>query len=167
MADNSRADALRRLAELGAPTAASDTGEAAKVTRTGNEVEAGGDVRRVLIAPAHLTYRKGGDLLYAVAEVGDTILVTAEQAKRLDSLGVTVEEGATDEEVEAAVEGEVTDEQLRAMSAAEAVAHVNQHPEHKGRVRDLELERDTPRVTVLKATEDEDGEDPEDDDDEA
>ena len=167
MADNSRADALRRLAELGAPTAASSP-EAPKVKATGDEVEAGGDVRRLLVRPAHLTYRdKGGTLLHAFPQVGDVILVTAAQAKRLDSLGVTVEEDATDEEVEAAVEGEVTDEQLRAMSAADAVAHVNQHPEHKARVRELELERDTPRVTVLKATEDEDGEDPEDDDDEA
>lgn len=157
MAGTDRAEALRRLAELGVKTdPAAVAPEAAKVERTGDEVEAGGDTPRILVKPASLTYRQGGELRYAFAEVGDTVLLNARQAKRLDSLGVTVEVDATDDELEAAADGEVTDEALRTMSAADLVAHVAQNPGDRERVRELELERDQQRVTVLKATAGED-----------
>lgn len=169
MADSSRAAALAALRDLGVKDTGANTVEEPKVERSGNEVPAGGDVARLLVKPAHLTYRQDGELRYPEAGVGDVVLLTAAAAKRLDELGATVDPDATEEEVEAATDGEVTDEQLRAMSAGDLVAHVGQHPEHKGRVRDLELERDADkqRVTVLKATEASDDEDEELDEDEA
>lgn len=153
-----RAEALRRLAELGVKTDPGASTDEASVTRSGDEVYAGGDVARLLVKDAHLTYREGGDLVSAFASPGDTILITAEQAKRLDGLGVTVEADASDEDLEAAADGEVTDEALRTMSAADLVAYVAQNPEERDRVRALELEREQQRVTVLKATAAEDDE---------
>ena len=149
-----RAEALRRLAELGVKAETGGTVLEAEVTRSGEEVYAGGDVARLLVKDAHLTYREGGDLVHAWAVPGDTILVTVAQAKRLDGLGVTVEPDASDDEVEAALDGEVTDEQLRTMSAADLIAHVGQNPDDRDRVRTIELERDEDkrRKTVLEAT---------------
>lgn len=152
-----RAEALRRLAELGVkadPTATRQ--EPAAVERSGDVVEAGGDTERILVRSANLTYREGGELRHAFAEPGDTVLLTAKQAKRLDALGVTVEPSASDEELEAAAseDGTVTDEQLRTMSAADLIAHVAQNPDDRDRVRTIELERDEDkrRKTVLEAT---------------
>lgn len=150
-----RAEALRRLAELGVKGDQSPEAPAT-VARTGAEVEAGGDVPRILVQPANLTYRTGDVFHYPAAQVGDTVLLTAEQAKRLDGLGVTVDVDATPEDLEEAAAGETTDEQLRVMSAADLVAYVAQNPEERDRVRALELERDAQRVTVLKATAGED-----------
>lgn len=171
MVDNARAEALRQLAALGVkadPTAVAQ--EATAPTRTGEEVYAGGEVARILIRDAHLTYKEGTELLHAFAVPGDTVLLTAKQAKRLDDLEVTQD---PDAEPEVAAEEPTvigtTDEELEAMTAPQAIAHVNQHPEDRVRMRALEGKRDNPRVTVLKATapegEDEDGEefDPEDD----
>lgn len=155
-----RAEALRRLAELGVKTDAADTAPVPAVKPTGAEVPAGGDVPRILVQSANLTYREGGDLRYPVAQVGDTVLLTAAQAKRLDGLGVTVSVDATPEALEEATNGETTDEQLATMSAADLVAYVAQNPEERGRVHALELEREAQRVTVLKATAPEDGDDP-------
>lgn len=173
MADTtSRAAALARLAELGAKPELGVKADEVKVERSGDEVYAGGDEARILVRPAHLTYREGTDLLHAFASVGDTVLLTKAQAKRLDDLGVTASVDAEDEELEAVAEGGiVTDDQLKAMTAAELVAHVAQTPEEKGRVRALELERDEDkrRATVLKATapEDEDVDDDSTPEDEA
>ena len=160
-----RSEALRRLAELGVKADPSATRqEPAPVERSGEEVYAGGETSRVLVRSANLTYREGGELRYADASVGDTVLLTAKQAKRLDGMGVTVEATASDEEVKAAAseDGTVTDEQLRTMGAAELIAHVTQHPDDRDRVRTLELERDEDkrRVTVLKASADPDADDP-------
>jgi hypothetical protein len=180
MQDSTRAAALAKLAELGVkadPTATSP----AEVTVTVSDKEpvyAGGDVERVLVSPAHLTYReeKGGQLLHAFAEVGDTVLLTSAQAKRLDGLEVTVtkaqakklgEAPAAPAPAAAPDASTTTDEDLQAMSAAELVAHVNQHPGDRVRVRALEGQRDEPRVTVLRATApDGDDEDEELDDEE-
>lgn len=172
MATSDRVAALARLAELGAKPELGVKADEAKVERTGDEVYAGGDEARVLVREAHLTYREDRDLVHAFASVGDTVLLTKAQAKRLDDLGVTASVDAKDEELEAVAEGGiVTDDQLKAMTAAELVAHVAQTPEEKGRVRALELERaeDKRRATVLKATapEDEDVDDDSTPEDEA
>lgn len=160
MATPDRAEALRRLAELGASGATSVAADTPTVERTGNEdVYAGGDNRRLLVRRAHLSYMDKGVRHYPEAGPGDVVLLDDRQAKRLDALGVTVDPDASDEEVEDAAAGEVTDEQLRAMSAAELVAHVGQHPDHRERVRALEEERDEDkrRKTVLEATDPEAG----------
>jgi hypothetical protein len=170
MATSDRAAALARLAELGAKTELGAKADEVEVKRTGEEVYAGGDEARVLVREAHLTYREGTDLLHAFASVGDTVLLTKAQAKRLDGLGVTVPVTADDEEVKAAAsdDGVVTDEQLGAMSAADLIAHVGQNPDDRDRVRRLELERDEDkrRSTVLKATQGEDEDDPDEELDE-
>jgi len=166
MQDSTRAAALAKLAELGVkadPTATSP----AEVTVTVSDKEpvyAGGDVERVLVGNAHLTYReeKGGQLLHAFAEVGDTVLLTSAQAKRLDGLKVTVTKAQAKKLADAPAEATPaatpegttakTDDELKAMNAGELVAHVNQNPEDKVRVRALEGQREQPRTTVLKAT---------------
>jgi hypothetical protein len=170
--DNPRAEALRKLAELGvkADPSAVASAEDVKVERTGEEVYAGGDVARVLISPAHLTYRdERNELLHAFAVVGDTVLLTEKQAKRLDGLMVTEKPGAKKAAKKTAAAtpppAGKTDEELEAMTAAELVAHVNQNGEDKVRVRALEGKRTDPRRTVLKATAPE-GADDEDDEDE-
>lgn len=170
MATSDRAAALARLAELGAKPELGVKADEPEVKRTGDEVYAGGDEARVLVRDAHLTYREGTELLHAFASVGDTVLLTKAQAKRLDGLGVTVPVDADDDELKAAAsdDGVVTDEQLAAMSAADLIAHVGQHPDDRERVRKLELERDEDkrRTTVLKATADPDGDDPDEELDE-
>ena len=173
--DNPRAEALARLAELGVKADPTATASAeVKVAVSDSEpVYAGGDVERVLVGPAHLTYReeKGGALLHAFAEVGDTVLLTDAQAKRLDGLKVTVTKAqarklasapAPAAQAAAPATSTKTDEELEAMSAAELVAHVNQHQGDKVRVRGLEGKRDEPRKTVLKATAPEGSEDDDD-----
>lgn len=162
MADTSRAAALAKLAELGVKAdPAALAAESAPVKGTGEEVYAGGDVKRVLIGPAHLTYRdERNELLHAFAELGDTVLLTEKQAKRLDGIGATATEADAAKLAKApatpaptgAEPSSKTDEELEAMNAAELVAHVNQHAGDKVRVRGLEGKRDEPRKTVLKAT---------------
>lgn len=163
--DTTRAAALAALANLGVkadPTVATETAAPALTMTDNDAVYAGGDVERVLIGPAHLTYReeKGGDLLHAFAEVGDTVLLTEAQAKRLDGLKVTVTKAKAAKLAKAPAEPapapdaatSKTDAELEAMTAADLVAHVNQNAGDKVRVRALEGKRDEPRKTVLKAT---------------
>lgn len=186
MASIDRSEALARLAALGVTNDITDVTPSTTLELTGDEVYAGGDEVRVLVQKAHLTYReeKGGELLYADAKVGDTVLLDKVQAKRLDELGATVSKtqarkaakAPTPVEVPAVPEGSdsdtqpdgnppaaassgKTDEELRAMSAADLVAHVNQHNDDKVRVRSLEGQRPSPRPTVMKATAP-DGDDP-------
>lgn len=127
------------------------------VVLTGREVYAGGDVRRILVAPAHLTWSEGGRLRFVPRpEVGDVILITSAQAARLDRLACTVEEDADLEEV--ALEqaaGLATDDQLDAMRAPELIAYVAQHPDERQRVHERELARPQKdqRKTVLAASE--------------
>ena len=153
-----------RMAERAAALtalAATDSGVAqaapAPITRTGREVEAGGDVPRLLVRSAStLGYgRKDGTYVRAEAIPGDVVLLSAAQAARLDALGVTVDPDADLEEVDELLgdEDAVTDEQLGQMNAADLVAHIAQNPEDRQRVRDLEEARDKPRKTVLEATE--------------
>lgn len=125
------------------------------VQLTGRELYAGGDVRRILVAPAHLSWSENGALRYAPRpEVGDVVLVTRAQADRLDRLGATVEETADLEEVALEqVAGLASDAALEAMRAPELVAYVTQHPDERPRVRQLEQSRPSPRKTVLTATE--------------
>lgn len=149
--------ALRQLAEIGAggvPQVLEVGLKVDPVVLTGEEVEVGGDNRRVLVKPAHLSYMVEGQRQYVDAVVGDVVLLTKADAKRLDGLGCTVEEGA--DLAEAADDGVTSDEDLAAMKAPELVAHVNAHPEDKARVRELELAREEKdrRVTILKITED-------------
>lgn len=152
-----RAAALAALAigQEPAPTPA----PARAAVPTGREVYAGGDVRRRLIGAAALTYRSAPNapLEHADAEPGDTILVTRQQAERLDGLGVTVDDDAP---VEAAtVTPAASDDALRTMTAEQLVAHVTQNPDDRPRVRALELARTGkgkgrgPRATILAATE--------------
>lgn len=156
--DNPRAEALRKLAELGVkadPSAVASADEV-KVERTGEEVYAGGDVARVLISPAHLTYRdERNTLLHAFAEVGDTVLLTEATAKRLDGLNATEKPGAKKAAPAPAAtpaDAPKTDEELEAMNVGDLVAYVNQHPEERVRVRALEGKREPARKTILKAT---------------
>jgi hypothetical protein len=180
MQDSNRAAALAQLAAFGVKVDPTATAEA-EVTVTVSDKEpvyAGGDVERILVGNAHLTYReeKGGELLHAFAEVGDTVLLTSAQAKRLDGLKVTVTKAQAEKLDEAptssasaptADASTKTDEELKAMNAGELVAHVNQHPADRVRVRALEGQRDEPRKTVLRATApDGDDEDEELDDEE-
>jgi hypothetical protein len=131
----------------------------APVARTGEEVYAGGDEARLLIQPAHIVYLdRSVDppvLAYPAAGVGDVVLLTKAEAKRLDELGVTVEPSADLEEVaEELAGGLATDAQLAAMNATDLVAYVVQNPDERERVRALEEERgDKARKTVLSATE--------------
>lgn len=178
MADSTaRAEALAQLAALGVTNDLTETVVEPKLELTGDEVYAGGDVARILIRPAHLTYREGTppELLYAEAKVGDTVLLDKAQAKRLDELGATttkakaskapapvevpsVPEHQLGEDVTdgtpdtPAAPSSVTDEELGAMKAGELIAHVNQHNGDKARVYALELARPEPRSTVLKAS---------------
>lgn len=154
MAQNDRAAALARLAELGAAGAMTGAAEEPAITRTENEVYAGGDVARLLVRNVHLSYTDKGARHYPEAKPGDVVLLDAKAAKRLDALGATVSPDADEEDLEELAEGGVTDEQLAAMSAADLIAHVVQNPDDRDRVRTLELARDEDkrRTTVLKAT---------------
>lgn len=63
------------------------------VVLTGDTVEAGGDVERVLLMNANLAYvLPGGLFFYPVVTIGDRVLVSAAQAARLDRLGATIPE---------------------------------------------------------------------------
>lgn len=156
-----RKAALALLANLGVTNDLTEAKtEAPAVKATGAEVYAGGDVPRLLVLDAHLTYRSadGKELLHAFATPGDTILVTQEQADRLDSLKVTSDAGDQDEEEdqgeeEPSPENDEAAEKFRSMGAEELVAHANQHPEDHATILALELERPQSqrRVTVLKA----------------
>jgi hypothetical protein len=152
---------LARAAALHALLAGNTPGQEAPapvVQRTGVTVEAGGDVERVLIAVANLTYRSGEYLYRAAAEVGDLVLVTQDQADRLDKLGATVDPAKLDEldadvqRIDATLDSALatapapgvtlkTDEELKALKAAELVAYVGQHPDERARVRTLEEAR--------------------------
>lgn len=156
--DSERLAALAALA-IGQEPAPSSPAPAL-IVRTGREVYAGGDVRRLLVAPASLTYREAGRLLHADAAPGDVVLVEQSQADRLDDLGATADPDATEQEL-AEVKADAalpTDDVLRAMNAGELVAYVTQHPEERARVRELEEQRTGsgkgrgPRATVLAAT---------------
>lgn len=156
-----RIDALSKF------LASTDTGARrtapARVELTGNVIEAGGDVERILITSAQLTYSAGNPpvMHYPKAGPGDVVLVTARQAERLDSLGVTVESEAdlgdvnAALEVEAATGGAWDDERIRAAKAEEVVAYVTQNPDERARVRAIEEERSAKkrRKTILDATE--------------
>lgn len=189
MSGMDRAEALAHLAALGVTNDLSAVEEKTPALEaTGVEVYAGGDVARVLVKAVHLAYRDDTirDLVRPEAGIGDTVLLSEGEAKRLDDLGATVTKKAAKKASEPTVvdvpavptgdpsaaqpsgtapEGTaaaVSDEQLAAMSAAELVAHVNQHNGDKGRVRVLETQRPQPRATVMKATAPE-GDDPDED----
>ena len=171
MSTNDRAEALARLAALGVTNdLTASTATAPAVELSGDEVYAGGDVKRVLIKEAHLTWTDNRELMRAETVVGDTVLITEAQAKRLDALGAT----AKPADVKAAAKANASEgDQLESMKAADLVAHVNQHPEDRAKVLELELAKPEAerRATVVKAAQpDEDllsGENPEDDADEA
>lgn len=150
-----RAAAIARLTELGAKTAASADAEA-PVTRTGNEIEAGGEEARLLIRPAHLSFATKDGRQYVDANVGDVVLLSKDEAKRLDAIGATVDPDTSDEEVAASTStpGEETDEELGKMSAADLIAWLGQHGEHRERVQALELAKPEAkqRSTVLEAS---------------
>lgn len=155
MTSPDRAAALAALVANGARTGESMAADDVQLERTGAEVKAGGDVPRLLVRDnVTLSYVEGGLLRYAEAGAGDTILVSATQARRLDELGVTVDVDADLEAVEDELEGGLaTDAQLERMAAADLIAYVTQHPDERDRVRALESERKRPRATVLTATE--------------
>lgn len=146
------------LAALVLGTTPQDEGghAAAPRTRTGRDVYAGGDVRRLLIKRAStLGYVEGGIYMRAEAVPGDVVALSTKQAARLDGLGVTVDPDSNLGEVEATVEATgYTDAQLSAMGAADLVTYVGQHPDQADRVRSLELaKRETKRrSSVLDAT---------------
>lgn len=169
---------LNRAAALQAFLAGNNAGQEApapRIVRTGVVVPAGGDVERVLVAVTNLTYRSGEFLYRAAAEVGDTVLLLPEQAKRLDLLGATIDPHLIDEVTAATATtpvGEVpsaaapadgtawTDEQVKAAKAADLIAYVGQHPDERARVRILEEARGPStasgkgqRTTVMNATE--------------
>lgn len=125
------------------------------VVRTGREVEAGGDVARLLLSPAHLSYMVKEGRQYVEAVPGDVVLLPQGEADRLDALGVTVDPDADLDEVEEQLaEGLLTDEQIRTGKAEELVAYVAQHPDERDRVKALEEERGAKaRSTVLNACE--------------
>lgn len=188
MSTMDRAEALARLAALGVTNDVTDVTPTEQGPElTGEEVYAGGDVARVLIRPAHLVYydKELRDLVRPEAKIGDTVLLTDVEAKRLDEAGATMtktkakaaakepvkvevpavpegnaSEGQTDGQPPAspapASSSGKTDEELAAMKAAELVTHVNQHNGDKARVRALEMARPQPRETVLKATSNDD-----------
>lgn len=152
-----RAAALAALV-IGQP---SDDAEApAPLTRTGREVECGGEVARLLVKPAStLGYRLPSGVFQRCGAVpGDVVLVSRAQADRLDGLGVTVDPDADLGEVEEQqADGLWTDDQIREANAEPLIAYVVQHPDERERVRALEEQRKgrtgKPRATVLKATE--------------
>lgn len=185
-----RSEALARLAALGVTNDVTDVPLVEQGPEpTGDEVYAGGDTARILIKAAHLAYydKELRDLVRPEAKVGDTVLLSDVEAKRLDGLGATMTKAKakaaakpTPVEVPSVPEGDPsagqpdgtpattsvaagtsgkTDEELAAMGAEELVAHVNQHQGDKVRVRALEGQRPKPRSTVLKATAPE-GDDP-------
>lgn len=184
MSSMDRAEALARLAALGVTNdVTSVTEQEQGPALTGDEVYAGGDVKRVLVKAAHLVYydKDLRDLVRPEAVIGDTVTLTDAEAKRLDAAGATM----TPKDAKAATTsapvvvpavpagdpsagqptgnpaGTVatstkTDDELGAMNAGELVAHVNQFEGDKARVRSLEQARPKPRETVLKATSNDD-----------
>lgn len=152
-----RAAALAALV-IGQPD---DAAEApAPLTRTGREVECGGEVARLLVKPAStLGYRLSSGVFQRCGAVpGDVVLVSRAQADRLDGLGVTVDPDTDLGEVEEQqAYGLWTDDQIREANAEPLIAYVTQHPDERERVRALEEQRKgrtgKPRATVLKATE--------------
>lgn len=139
-------------------TVEEEGGDAApRIERTGNTVDVGGDVPRLLIldAPTLGHVNAAGVYVRAEAVVGDVVLLTGKQAARLDAAGATVDADADLDEVEAEVaETGYTDEQLAGMGAADLVAFVGANPDQAPRVRELELaKRETKRrSSVLDAT---------------
>lgn len=152
-----RAAALAALV-IGQPT--DDTEAPAPLSRTGREVECGGEIPRLLVKPAStLGYRLPWGVFQRCGAVpGDVVLVSRTQADRLDALGVTVDPDADLGEVEEQqADGLWTDDQIREANAEPLVAYVAQHPDERERVRAIEEQRKgrtgKPRATVLKATE--------------
>lgn len=152
-----RAAALAALV-IGQPS--DDTEAPAPLTRTGREVECGGEVARLLVKPAStLGYRLPSGVFQRCGAVpGDVVLVSRTQADRLDGLGVTVDPDADLGEVEEQqADGLWTDDQIREANAEPLIAYVTQHPDERDRVRAIEESRKgrtgKPRATVLKATE--------------
>lgn len=154
-----RAAALAALL-IGA-VAGGEAGAAPQLERTGREVEAGGDIPRLLVRPAFtLGYRLAdGSYQRAGAVPGDVVLLSRSEADRLDGLGVTVEADANLGDVaEEVAAGLWTDEQIKAGKVTDLVAYVAQHPAERERVRAIEEARQGtngkgPRSTVLTATE--------------
>lgn len=156
MTNPDRASALAALVAAGARTGEQTTPAPPPPARTEAVVYAGGNVERLLIGEANLTYRDDERrLVYANARPGDVILVNEGQAERLDRIGVTVDPDTDPAEVAelTATGGPATDAELEAMRAAELVAYVAQNPTERDRVRELEEARSRPRATVLAAVE--------------
>jgi hypothetical protein len=152
-----RAAALAALV-IGQPV--DDTEAPAPLTRTGREVECGGEIARLLVKPAStLGYRLPWGVYQRCGAVpGDVVLLPRSEADRLDALGVTVDPDTDLGDVqEQQADGLWTDDQIREANAEPLIAYVTQHPDERERVRALEEARKgrtgKPRATVLKATE--------------
>ena len=141
MTDNARLAALAALTggEVGAEA------PAPSFTATGTVHQAGGDVERTLLVGAGLTWVSDVGLERVDAVAGDTVLVTEQQATRLDSLSATVE--ATTAAKVPPADG------LEDMKADDLIAVLGSQPALAGRIRDLEEARpeSQQRKTVLAA----------------
>lgn len=147
------------------PTLNPVTARRGVVALTGDEVYAGGDVRRVLTGPVSLTYRdEAGRACYAGHHLGDIALLTPEAAANLDATpGFTLTEDAYAEAAnsgrQVAAPGpatprplpEFTDDQLAQMATGPLMALASTRGDLAEQIRNAELSRKRPRPSVLAA----------------
>jgi hypothetical protein len=151
-----RASALAALlADAGAPSPAT------LGLPNGEELDAGGNVQRVVIADrvnVILLNAAGDRVGFVQGKRGDVLNLTEADAVRLEKLKSVAELGQL-----ALPESQrlPSEDVLRAMTAPEVVAHVNAHPEDRERVREVEEARPRPRTTVLAHLDNVEDRDPE------
>lgn len=145
-------DRSAALAAMARSTAADRATGAVLPASTG--VEYGdGDVTRLVTSSRFPFLDKDGN--YQLANRGDTVHVSAEQAERGEKLGALADVDNPPTTVPDPNADDLTDEQLSTMGAPELVAWVNGHPDQRDRVRRLEeaRPRKAQRITVLRTVE--------------
>ncbi len=146
------------------------TSDTNTVTLTGDVVDLGGDLERLVIVSRYNAMVKGGRNEYGPVEpyamgarAGDVVLVTEAEAKRGEELGALVELPSDVDPDEAGAEVEVldpedttalTDEALAELNAKDLLDYVSRHPDQAERVVAAEQQRPASkqRATILALT---------------
>lgn len=142
------------------------TADTREVTLTGNVVDLGGDLERVVIVSRYNAMMPAQRNAYGTvppyamgAVAGDVVLVTEKEAERGEKLGGLAElpdgtvAGDTGDVLEVNEDtGVLTDDALDALNARDLIDYVNRHPDEAERVVDAERERAKPRSTILALT---------------
>lgn len=145
------------------------TSDTREVKLTGDVVDLGGELERVVVVSRYNAMMPATQTVYGPvpgyamgAKAGDVVLVTEAEAARGEKLNALAELPAeVDAGDDAVLEVEpiggatsTSDDELRAMGARDLIAYVASHPDEADRVVSLEEERpeDKRRTTVLALT---------------